>query len=95
MSNNLDNLSNDQAAVFAILGELRADMKHIIAGLERADSDMQELREEMKTDTKQLNERLNKVEKFNTKIAAYAAVLIPILMVAVNWIKPVVLSLII
>lgn len=88
-----ENLSNDQAAVFALLGELRADVKHILAGLERADSDMKELREEMQEDTKQLNDRLTKVEKFNTKIAAYAAVLIPIIVVAVNWLKPVVLAL--
>jgi len=88
-----ENLSNDQAAVFALLGELRADIKHILAGLERADSDMKELREEMQEDTKQLNDRLTKVEKFNTKIAAYAAVLIPIIVVAVNWLKPVVLAL--
>lgn len=89
-----ENLSNDQAAVFALLGELRADVKHILAGLERSNEDMKELREEMQEDTKQLNERLTKVEKFNTRIAAYAAVAVPILMVAVNWLKPVVLALI-
>lgn len=88
-----ENLRNDRD-VFALLGELRADVKHILAGLERADSDMKELREEMQEDTKQLNDRLTKVEKFNTKIAAYAAVIVPLFMVAVNWLKPVVLALI-
>lgn len=90
-----EKLSNDQAAVFALLGELRADVKHILAGLERADKDMKDLREEMQEDTNQLNERLTKVEKFNTKIAAYAAIIVPLLMVAINWLKPVVLALII
>lgn len=90
-----ENLTNDQAAVFALLGELRADVKHILAGLERSNDDLKELRDEMQADTEQLNDRLTKVEKFNTKIAAYAAVLVPILLIAVEWLKPLVLALIV
>lgn len=93
MDTNSTNLTNDQVAVFALLGELRADVKHILAGLERNKEDMKELRSEMEQDTKQLNERLSKVEKFNTKVIAYASVLIPVLMIVLQWGIPALLAL--
>lgn len=88
-----ENLTHDQATVFALLGELRADVKHILAGLERNKEDMKELRSEMEQDTKQLNERLSKVEKFNTKVIAYASVLLPVLMIVLQWGIPALLAL--
>lgn len=88
-----ENLTHDQAAVFTLLGELRADVKHILAGLERNKEDMKELRSEMEQDTKQLNDRLSKVEKFNTKVIAYASVLLPVLMIVLQWGIPALLAL--
>lgn len=88
-----ENLTHDQAAVFALLGELRADVKHILAGLERNKEDMKELRSEMEQDTQKLNDRLTKVEKFNTKVIAYASVLLPVLMIVLQWGIPALLAL--
>lgn len=89
-----ENLTNDQAAVFALLGELRADVKHILSGLHRSKEEMKDLRADIEQDTKQLNDRLSKVEKFNTKVIAYASVALPVLMIVLQWGIPALLALI-
>lgn len=89
-----ENLTSDQASVFALLGELRADVKHILAGLESNKRAMKELREDMEQDTRQLNERLTKVERFNTRVISYASVLLPVLMIVLQWGIPALLALI-
>lgn len=85
-------LTNDQAAVFAILGELRADVKHILSGLQQSKEEMKDLRAEVERDTAQLNERLSKVEKFNTKVLAYASAALPMLMIVLEWGIPALLA---
>lgn len=89
-----ENLTNDQAAVFALLGELRADVKHILSGLQQSKQEIKDLRADIEVDTKQLNARLTKVEKFNTRIVAYASVALPVLMIALQWGIPALLALI-
>lgn len=89
-----ENLTNDQAAVFALLGELRADVKHILSGLQQSKQEIKDLRSDIEVDTKQLNARLTKVEKFNTRIVAYASVALPVLMIALQWGIPALLALI-
>lgn len=84
---------SDQTSVFALLGELRADVKHILAGLERNKADMKELKEEVDEANSKLNDRLTRVEKFNTKVIAYASVLLPVLMIVLQWGIPALLAL--
>ena len=86
-------MTNDQAAVFTLLGELRADVKHILSGLRQSKEEMKDLRAEIEQDTQQLNDRLSKVEKFNTKVIAYASVLLPVLMIVLQWGIPAMLAL--
>lgn len=92
---NYSSTENPDYSVFALLGELRADVKHIIAGLERSKEDMKELRAELTEDNEALNARITKVEKFHTKVTAYAAVALPSLIIAAEWLKSIVLALII
>jgi hypothetical protein len=89
-----ENLTNDQAAVFALLGELRADVKHILSGLHQSKEEMKDLQSNIEQDTQQLNDRLSKVEKFNTKVIAYASVALPVLMIALQLGIPALLALI-
>jgi len=88
-----ENLTNDQTAVFALLGELRSDVKHILSGLHQSKEEMKDLRYDIEQDTKQLNDRLSKVEKFNTKVIAYSSVSLPVLMIALQWGIPALLAL--
>lgn len=88
-----ENLTNDQASVFALLGELRADVKHILSGLQQSKQEMKDLREDIEQDTQRLNYRLTKVEKFNTKVIAYASVALPVLMIVLQWGIPALLAL--
>ena len=88
-----ENLTNDQTAVFALLGELRSDVKHILSGLHQSKEEMKDLRYDIEQDTKQLNDRLSKVEKFNTKVIAYSSVSLPVLMIALQWGIPALIAL--
>ena len=88
-----ENLTNDQAAVFALLGELRADVKHILSGLQQSKQEIKDLRADIEQDTQRLNARLTKVEKFNTKVIAYATVALPVLMIVLQWGIPTLLAL--
>ena len=88
-----ENLTNDQAAVFALLGELRADVKHILSGLQQSKQEIKDLRADIEQDTQRLNARLTKVEKFNTKVIAYATVALPVLMIVLQWGIPTLLEL--
>ena len=54
---------------------------------------MKDLRYDIEQDTKQLNDRLSKVEKFNTKVIAYSSVSLPVLMIALQWGIPALLAL--
>ena len=88
-----EDLTNGQTAVFALLGELRSDVKHILSGLHQSKEEMKDLRYDIEQDTKQLNDRLSKVEKFNTKVIAYSSVSLPVLMIALQWGIPALLAL--
>ncbi|WFG40845.1 hypothetical protein ParaKuw1_00012 [Paracoccus phage ParKuw1] len=88
-----ENLTNDQAAVFALLGELRADVKHILAGLESNRRETARLRDEMQDETEKLNQRLTKVERFNTKVIAYASIALPVAITVLQWGVPALLAL--
>ena len=88
-----ENLTNEQAAVFALLGELRADVKHILSGLQQSKQEIKDLRADIEQDTQRLNARLTKVEKFNTKVIAYATVALPVLMIVLQWGIPTLLAL--
>jgi uncharacterized protein YoxC len=83
-----------QNRLYEVLGELRADMKHLLTATARQGQAVEDLRSKMEQDTKQLNERLSKVEKFNTRVVAYATLLIPVLMIVLQWGLPALLTLI-
>lgn len=79
--------------VFRLLGVLSADVKHILAGLERSRQDVDELRKDVDKSTQQLGDRLTKVEKFNTRVLAYASLVVPVLIAVVQWGVPALLEL--
>lgn len=62
------------------LGIMHADIKHILAGQERTREDF------VGVDKKfvHIEERLDKVERFNVKVLAIVGVVAPLLMVALN-----------
>ena len=78
---------NDQRAVFTLLGELSADVKHILSALERNQMETEKLRNEFREETDEMNERLSKVEKFNVRVLTYASIALPILTLALSWVK--------
>ena len=76
---------NDQRAVFTLLGELSADVKHILSALERNQRETEKLREEFREETDEVKDRLTKVEKFNVRVLTYASIALPVLTVAMSW----------
>lgn len=76
---------NDQRAVFTLLGELSADVKHILSALDRNQRETEKLRTEFREETDDIKDRLTKVEKFNVRVLTYASIALPILTVALSW----------
>lgn len=75
---------NDLKGVFALLGELGADVKHILFALDRNQRETEKLRAEFRRETDELKDRINKVEKFNVRVLAYASIALPILTVGLS-----------
>ena len=76
---------NDLRGVFTLLGELGADVKHILSALDHNQRETEKLRVEFRKETDDLENRLTKVEKFNIRILAYASIALPILTFALSW----------
>ena len=76
---------NDQRAVFTLLGELSADVKHILSALERNQRETEKLRNEFRQETDEVKDRLTKVEKFNVRVLTYASIALPVLTVTLSW----------
>ena len=76
---------NDQRAVFTLLGELSADVKHILSALERNQRETEKLRNEFRQETDEVKDRLTKVEKFNVRVLTYASIALPVLAVLLSW----------
>lgn len=74
----------DQRAVFKLLGELSADVKHILSALDRSKMETEKLREEVHKETDDLKKRLTKVEKFNVRVLTYASIALPVLTVGLG-----------
>lgn len=70
----------NEATIYRLLGELSADMKHVLRALEQNKKIASEMREEINEDIGKLKERLDKVEKFNIRVLAYASVAAPVLL---------------
>jgi len=75
---------NDRRAVFTLMGELSADVKHILSALDRNQRETEKLRTDFRNETDEIKDRLTKVEKFNTRVITYASVALPILTVAIS-----------
>ena len=76
---------NDQRAVFTLLGELSADVKHILSALERNQRETEKLRKEFREETDEIQDRLTKVESFNVRVLTYASIALPLLTLALSW----------
>ena len=76
---------NDQRAVFTLLGELSADVKHILSALDRNQRETEKLRKEFRQETDEVKDRLTKVEKFNVRVLTYASIALPVLTVTLSW----------
>jgi len=85
--------------MYRVLGELSADMKHVVNSTRairddqqvlRNDikSEMRELRKETQADILEMKLRIDAVEKFNVKILAYASIAVPLIMVLMNYFMP-------
>jgi len=88
----------DQTGLYRLLGELSADMKHVLRALESNKSATTKLRDEMRTENSALHERLSRVEKFNTKVLTYATMAVtigvPVVVSVIKWVVPALLALI-
>lgn len=93
---------DDIKGLFQLLGSLSADMKHVLRSLETNRVDTARLREEVYLEVTNLREdmhlandnitsRLSKVERFNTRVLAYASVALPVLLAVVQWGVPFIL----
>ena len=76
---------NDQRAVFTLLGELSADVKHILSALDRNQRETEKLRKEFREETDEIQDRLTKVERFNVRVLTYASIALPLLTLALSW----------
>ena len=83
---------NDPRAVFTLLGELSADVKHILSALDRNQRETEKLRTDLRDETDEINDRLTKVEKFNVRVITYASIVLPILTLAISWGKELLLE---
>ena len=86
-------MSEHDNSLHRLLGELGADMKHVLRALEQNRSETVKLRNEMREENEELNKRLTKVEKFNVKVLAYASVAIPVVLAAIKFGVPAFLTL--
>lgn len=82
----------EQRAVFTLLGELSADVKHILSALDNNKRETARLREDVHKETLELKERLTKVEKFNVRVLTYASIALPVFIAAINWLVSVVFA---
>lgn len=78
----------DQRAVFTLLGELSADVKHILSALDNNKRETAKLRAELTEETTELKNRLCKVEKFNVRVLTYASIALPVFIAVLNWLMP-------
>lgn len=83
---------SDQRAVFTLLGELSADVKHILARLDKNNLDFEQMRQEHREEIRGVNHRLDQVERFNTRVLTAGALALPVVLAAVNWGVPAILE---
>ncbi len=76
--------TTNQRAVFTLLGELSADVKHILSALDRNQRETEKLRIEFREETDDMKDRLTKVERFNIRVLTYASIALPVLSVLVS-----------
>lgn len=70
------NQTPDDNSLYKLLGELSADMKHVLRALETNKGETLKLREDLQDRTTRLDQRLNKVESFNMRVMVYAGVFV-------------------
>lgn len=75
---------DDDKSLYRLIGELSANMKHVLDALKNSNSEVQAMRQETKEKYDKLSERIVKIEKFNVRILTAASLALPILMVLVN-----------
>lgn len=81
--NNADRQSLERG--FALMvGEIRSDVKHILTALASNKQELDNVRADLSEENKRLEERLDKVERFNVKVVTYASLAVPILSVLVQ-----------
>lgn len=86
---------NQNPHMYVVLGELKSDIGHVLNAIKVARGDTAQVREELiglrtefREENTKLNDRLTKVERFNTRFAAYATVALVFLTAFVNWAVP-------
>ncbi|ANS06239.1 hypothetical protein HOR19_gp46 [Phage MedPE-SWcel-C56] len=71
---------NNKADLAFMLGRIQGDVKHILEALTRNQRQFETVNSRL-TD---MDDRLDKVEKFNVKVITIASIVVPLLMVALN-----------
>lgn len=70
---------------FALMvGEIRSDVKHILTTLASNKQELDSVKADLSEENRRLEERLDKVERFNVKIVTYASLAVPIMSVLVQ-----------
>ena len=76
--------ANLESSFEFMVGEIRSDVKHILASLDNNKNELNTVRNELSIENKRLEERLDKVERFNIRIVTYASLAVPVLSVLVQ-----------
>lgn len=90
-------MKTDENGLYRLLGELSADMKHVLRALEQNRTATSNLRGEFRDEIFKINARLAKVETFNTRMLAYITVGVtiglPLVLAIIKWGVPAILNL--
>ena len=72
-------------ALFTSLGELRANITHVLLNMERLAKEQGELEKKLEASINRLSTRLSELETFQTKTLAIAGVVIPFILVVLEY----------
>lgn len=85
---------NSSQELHRLLGELSADMKHVLRSLDAGQAETKGLRAAVSADLKKHEARLDALEKFRTQAMVYGSVLLMLIVPALNFGIPALLKLI-
>lgn len=85
----MDEQTTDKSTVAVRVGEIAADVRHILLGQARIEVSMTEIRKEFREEIDRLDKRLTAVEQFVWRaggVIILVSVLFPAIMTALGWV---------